>query len=95
MKTPKQYAELLAPVDGLGFYSVDIRAEDVEDLVAAAQAEALEAVLVRLVQNRIEDPIEYDMDSGWNAALSTTEKHVRILLRMVNPGPDVTKQSDS
>jgi hypothetical protein len=35
------------------------------------------------------------MDSGWNAALSTTEKHVRILLRMVNPGPDVTKQSDS
>lgn len=43
MKTPKQYAEHFSSVDDHGFYSVDIRPEDLERLVAVVQSEALEA----------------------------------------------------
>jgi hypothetical protein len=85
MKTPKQYAELLAPVGHHGFYSLDIRAEDVEDLVAAVQAEALAEAA-----KAVEDLIFADDFGGmavWNAAYRSALGALQAV--------DVTKHPDS
>jgi hypothetical protein len=92
VKTPKQYADLLCSVDDRGFYTLDIRAEDVEDLVAAAQAEALEEA-ARSIERHLATHILVVLNTHLPAYNLPSTSMSRLL--QVVRGLDVTKQSDS